>query len=77
MVHRDSDFCILESDAATGDENIEALCESHRIPVLAPPSNAPENLVALYLHQELIESGNACDHDHDDHNTVIIAAIIK
>lgn len=32
------------------------------------PSDTPENLVALYLRGELVDSGNACDHNHDDHN---------
>jgi len=31
------------------------------------PSDTPENLVALYLRGELVESGNACDHEHGDH----------
>ncbi|EIW16436.1 MULTISPECIES: iron-sulfur cluster carrier protein MrpORP [Pelosinus] len=32
------------------------------------PSDTPENLVALYLRGELVDSGNACDHDAHGHD---------
>jgi len=31
------------------------------------PSLGPEKLVVLYLNGELTDSGNACDHDHENH----------
>ncbi|WP_207858021.1 NifB/NifX family molybdenum-iron cluster-binding protein [Lucifera butyrica] len=32
------------------------------------PSDKPENLVTLYLSGELVDAGNACDHDHEGHS---------
>ena len=32
------------------------------------PSDTPENLVDLYLRGEIVDAGNACDHDHEGHS---------
>lgn len=50
-------------------EAAQAILQERGIKVTCgAPSDTPENLVTLYLRGELVDSGNACDHDHDDHH---------
>jgi predicted Fe-Mo cluster-binding NifX family protein len=50
-------------------EAAQAILQERGIKVTCgAPSDTPENLVSLYLSGELVDSGNACDHDHDDHH---------
>ncbi|EGO65113.1 NifB/NifX family molybdenum-iron cluster-binding protein [Acetonema longum] len=49
-------------------EAAQAIFRQRGIKVLCgAPSDTPENLVASYLHGELADGGNACDHDHEGH----------
>lgn len=50
-------------------EAAQAILTQRGVQVLCgAPSDAPANLVALYLRGELSGSGNACDHDHEGHS---------
>ncbi len=49
-------------------EAAQSILTKRNVKVMAgAPSLEPEKLVALYLNNELTDSGNACDHDHDGH----------
>lgn len=50
-------------------EAAQAILQERGVQVLCgAPCDVPENLVALYLQGKLINSGNSCDHDHNDHH---------
>ena len=49
-------------------EAAQSILTKRNVKVMAgAPSLEPEKLVALYLNNELTDSGNACDHDHEGH----------